>query len=80
MLCVLFTFRLLFVLPGFVYKRPRLDLFCCCCSYFISLQTPHRILVNTHKINKLANFGSVMLGVSRKDDANIVSHRVSIKC
>ena len=30
-------FRLLSVLPGFVYKRPRLDLVCCCCCYFPSL-------------------------------------------
>ena len=31
-----FPFRLLSVLPGFVYKRPRLDLVFCCC-YFPSL-------------------------------------------
>jgi hypothetical protein len=41
--------------------------------------TPHRTLVNTHKINKCAKFGSILLGVSREDDENIVSHRVSIK-
>ena len=35
-LCVFFPFRLLSVLPGFVYKRPRLDLVFCCC-YFPSL-------------------------------------------
>ena len=32
-----FPFRLLSVLPGFVYKRPRLDLVFCCCCYFPSL-------------------------------------------
>ena len=32
-----FPFRLLSVLPGFVYKRPRLDLLFCCCYYFPSL-------------------------------------------
>ena len=47
---------------------------------FTSLLTPHRTLVNTHKINKCAKFGSILLGVSREDDENIVSHRVSIKC
>jgi hypothetical protein len=36
-------------------------------------------VVNTHKINKCAKFGSILLGVSREDDENIVSHRVSIK-
>jgi len=46
---------------------------------FTSLLTPHRTLVNTHKINKCAKFGSILLGVSREDDENIVSHRVSIK-
>jgi hypothetical protein len=35
--CVRFSpFKLLSVLPGFVYKRPRLDLVFCCC-YFPSL-------------------------------------------
>ena len=47
---------------------------------FTSLLTPHRTLVNTHKINKCAKFGSSLLGVSREDDENIVSYRVSIKC
>ena len=46
--------------------------------FFINL-TPHRTLVNTHKINKCAKLGSILLGVSREDDENIVSHRVSIK-
>jgi hypothetical protein len=32
-----FSFRLLSVLPGFVYKRRRLDLVFCCCCYFPSL-------------------------------------------
>jgi hypothetical protein len=44
---------------------------------FTSLLTPHKTLVNTHKINKCAKFGSILLGVSREDDENIVSHRVS---
>jgi hypothetical protein len=44
-----------------------------------SLLTPYRTLVNTHKINKCAKFGSILLGVSLEDDENIVSHRVSIK-
>ena len=47
-------------------------------NFFINL-TPHRTLVNTHKINKCAKLGSILLGVSREDDENIVSHRVSIK-
>jgi hypothetical protein len=38
----------------------------------------HRTLVNTHKINKCAKFGSILLDVSREDDENIVSHRASI--
>ena len=46
---------------------------------FTSLLTQHRTLVNTHTINKCAKFGSILLGVSREDDENIVSHRVSIK-
>jgi hypothetical protein len=46
---------------------------------FTSLLTPHRTLVNTHKINKCAKLGSILFGVSREDDENIVSHRVSIK-
>ena len=46
---------------------------------FTSLLTPHRTLVSTHKINKWAKLGSILLGVSREDDENIVSHRVSIK-
>ena len=46
---------------------------------FTSLLTPDRTLVNTHKINKCAKFGSILLGVSWEDDENIVSHRVSIK-
>ena len=33
-----FSFRLLSVLPGFVYKRRRLDLVFCCCCYFPSLR------------------------------------------
>ena len=41
---------------------------------FTSLLTPHRTLVNTHKINKCAKFGSILLDVSREDDDNIVSH------
>jgi hypothetical protein len=40
---------------------------------FTSLLTSHRTLVNTHKINKCAKFGSILLGVSREDDDNIVS-------
>ena len=36
--CVRFSpFKLLSVLPGFVYKRPRLDLVFCCCCYCLSL-------------------------------------------
>jgi hypothetical protein len=46
---------------------------------FTSLLTPHRTLVNTHKINKCAKFGSILLGVSPEDDENINCHRVSIK-
>ena len=45
---------------------------------FNTLLTPHRTLVSTHKINKYAKFGSILLGVSREDDENIVSHRVLI--
>jgi hypothetical protein len=44
-----------------------------------SLLTPHRTVVNTYKINKCPKFGSILLGVSREDGENIVSHRVSIK-
>ena len=33
---------------------------------FTSLFTPHRTLVNTHKINKCAKFGSILLGSSSK--------------
>ena len=46
---------------------------------FTSLLTPHRTLVNAHKINKCAKFVSILLSVSREYDENIVSHRVSIK-
>jgi hypothetical protein len=38
---------------------------------FTSLLTPHRTLVNTHKINKCAKLGSILLDVSREDDENI---------
>jgi hypothetical protein len=31
------------------------------------------------RINKCAKFGNILLGVSREDDENIVSHRVLIK-
>jgi hypothetical protein len=33
---------------------------------FTSLLTPHRTLVNAHKINKCAKFGSILLGSSSK--------------
>jgi hypothetical protein len=33
---------------------------------FTSLLTPHRTLVNTHKINKCTKFGSILLGSSSK--------------
>jgi hypothetical protein len=46
---------------------------------FTSLLTPDRTLIKTHKINKCAKLGSILLGVSREDDENIISHRVSIK-
>ena len=54
-----FPFRLLSVLPeiGFGFL---LLLFS-----FTSLLTPQRTLVDTHKINKCAKFGSILLGVSR---------------
>ena len=64
--------------PGERLQAPG-SLLCCCLFSFTSLLTPHRILVNTHTINKCAKFGSILLGVSREDDENIVSHRVSIK-
>ena len=63
--CVrLFPFKLLSVLPGFVYKRPRLDFVVVIFLHFFINLTPHRTLVNTHKINKCAKFGSILLDVS----------------
>ena len=68
--------------PGLYIKgQDWICCFCCCCCYFPSLlywiRTGH---LQTHNINKCAKFGSILLGVSREDDDNIVSHRVSIKC
>jgi hypothetical protein len=64
--------------PGLLYKAKIGFGFLLLCS-FTSLFTPHRTLVNTHKIDKCAKFDSILLGVSREDDENIVSYRVSIK-
>ena len=54
-------------------KKKRLDLFFLLLLLFsfTSLLTPHRTLVNTHKINKCAKFGCILLGVSREDDENM---------
>ena len=52
-------------------KKTRLDLVFLLLFSFTSLLTPHRTLVNTHKINKCAKFGCILLGVSREDDENM---------
>ena len=65
--------------PG-LYIKPKIGFgFLLLLFSFTSLLTPHRTLVNAHKINKCAKFVSILLSVSREYDENIVSHRVSIK-
>jgi hypothetical protein len=48
-------------------------------KFGVNVSMKVRTLVNTHNINKCAKLGSILLGVSREDGENIVSHRVSIK-
>jgi hypothetical protein len=74
-LCVFFPLDCCLCSPGLYIKgQDWIWFFVVVVIFLHSLLTPHRTLVNTHKINKCVKLGSILLGVSREDDENIVSH------